>query len=166
MKRTIKTLFVFILVVFCAVLLAGCKKTTTYTAESNFFYSANKGSSYGDGLKEYEVGETVYMKVIYQVTSNEKKNSQVKVTLQIPSVKNMDAKYMDGQVITPNYDPVKNITTYVFTANASKNAKASECVIQFVPNAPGTVTMKLFFDDNVDPSYDKQSSLVFVEPAK
>ena len=38
-----------------------------------------------------------------------------------------------------------------------------ECVIQFIPNAVGDVTMTLVYDDNVDASYDIQSTLVFVE---
>ena len=70
---------------------------------------------------------------------------------------------MDGQVITPNFDAVNNVTTYEFTANASKNANEQECVIQFVPNAPGSVTMTLVYDDNIDSSYDIQSTLEFVE---
>ena len=104
------------------------------------------------------------MKVKFKVTSDKKKVSQVKVTLTIPNVKNVDAKYMDGQVITPNFDAINNVTTYEFTANASKEARESECVIQFVPNSVGTVSMTLIYDDNVDPSYDVQSTLVFVEP--
>ena len=136
---------------------------TTYSAASDFFYSADKGHSYGDGTKEYEIGDTVYMKVKFKVTSNKSKTSQVKVVLTIPNIDNVDAKYMDGQIITPNFDAVNNVTTYEFTANASETAADQECVIQFVPNAVGTVRMTLVFDDNVDPTYDSQSTLVFVE---
>ena len=132
-------------------------------ATSGFFYSSDKGHSYGDGTKEYEVGETVYMKVMFKVTSDSSKTSQVKVVLTIPNVENVDAKYMDGQVITPNFDAVNNVTTYKFTANASEEAMEHECVIQFKPNAPGSVTMTLVYDDNVDASYDIQSTLEFVE---
>jgi hypothetical protein len=105
-------------------LLTGCGEVT-YTATSGFFYSNDKGHTYGDGTKEYEVGETVYMKVKFMVTSNKKKISQVKVVLSIPNVQNVDAKYMDGQVITPNFDAVNNVTTYEFTANAAKEASDS-----------------------------------------
>ena len=136
---------------------------TTYSATSDFFYSSDKGHSYGDGTKEYEIGDTVYMKVVFKVTSNKSKTSQVKVVLTIPSIDNVDAKYMDGQIITPNFDAVNNVTTYEFTANASETAADQECVIQFVPNAVGEVPMTLVFDDNVDASYDKQSTLIFVE---
>lgn len=153
-----------LLVVLAAGMLSGCGLfTTTYTATSGFFYSNDKGHSYGDGTKEYAVGETVYMKVKYRVTSDKSKTSQVKVVLSIPNVQNVDAKYMDGQVITPNFDAVNNVTTYEFTANASKEATEQECVIQFIPNAVGSVTMTLIYDDNVDSSYDIQSTLEFVE---
>lgn len=162
MNKFKRKLVLFFLAILTLSTLTGCKKTT-YEAIAGFFYSGDKGHSYGDGTKEYEVGETVYMKVKFQVTSNKKKTSQVKVVLSIPNVENVDAKYMDGQVITPNYDAVNNVTTYEFTANASKEATESECVIQFVPNAVGSITMTLIYDDNIDPSYDIQSTLEFVE---
>jgi len=162
MNRTKRTLVVFLLAVLVASTLAGCGKTS-YVAASSFSYSGDKGHTYGDGTKEYAVGETVYMKVKFQVTSDKKKTSQVNVVLSIPNVENVDAKYMDGQVITPNYDAVNNVTTYEFTANASKEATESECVIQFVPNAVGSITMTLIYDDSVDSSYDIQSTLEFVE---
>lgn len=149
-------------VVLMTVSITGCGKTT-YTPSSGFFYSGDKGHTYGDGTKEYEVGETVYMKVKYKVVSDKEKTSQVKVVLSIPNVDSVDAKYMDGQVITPNFDAVNNVTTYEFTANAAKEATEQECVIQFVPNAVGSVMMTLVYDDNVDPSYDIQSTLEFVE---
>ena len=162
MNRIKRVVVLLLTVVLAAGVLTGCG-SVTYTAASGFFYSSDKGHTYGDGTKEYEIGETVYMKVKYKVTSSQKKTSQVKVVLSIPNVKNVDAKYMDGQVITPNFDAVNNVTTYEFTANASKDASEQECVIQFIPNAVGSVTMTLIFDDNVDSSYDKQSTLEFVE---
>lgn len=164
MNKIKRTLASILIVVLAAVSLVGCGETT-YTATSGFFYSGDKGHSYGDGTKEYAVGETVYMKVKFKVTSSSKKVSQVKVVLSIPNVQSVDAKYMDGQVITPNFDAANNVTTYEFTANASKEPAEQECVIQFVPNAVGSVTMTLVYDDNVDSSYDIQSTLEFVEAA-
>ena len=164
MNRLHKSLIVFLLFILSAVMLTGCDLfSTSYTATSGFFYSGDKGHTYGDGTKEYAVGDTVYMKVKFKVSSNKSKTTQVKVVLSIPNVQNVDAKYMDGQVITPNFDAVNNVTTYEFTANASKEAVEQECVIQFIPNATGSVTMTLVYDDNIDPSYDIQSTLVFVE---
>lgn len=159
--RKLGALLIIVIVIMST--LSGCKKEPEYTAECDFSYSSDKGHVYGNGLKEYAVGDTIYMKVRYRVESNQKKKSQVKVKLTIPNVKNADAKYMDGQVITPSYDSAKNITTYEFTANASKDAPVSECVFQFVPNTAGSITMKLVFDDKVDSSYDKQNTLNFVE---
>jgi hypothetical protein len=166
MKKGTSRIVFILATVLMVVTLAGCSNPfakTTYSAASSFSYSADKGHSYGDGTKEYAVGDTVYMKVKFKVTSNKSKTSQVKVTLSIPKVENVDAKYMDGQVITPNFDAANNVTTYEFTANASKDAGEQECVIQFVPNAVGSVTMTLVYDDNVDSSYDIQSTLEFVE---
>lgn len=162
MKRFKRGFVLFLVTIMTMMSLTGCGEVE-YKADSGFFYSADKGHSYGDGTKEYEIGETVYMKVKFKVTSSKKKISQVKVVLSIPNVENVDAKYMDGQVITPNFDAVNNVTTYEFTANASKESNEYECVIQFVPNAVGSVRMTLVYDDNVDPSYDIQSTLEFVE---
>jgi len=162
MKRFSKICSLVLVIVMMMSVLSGCGKTT-YEATSGFFYSDDKGHTYKDGTKEYDVGETVYMKVMFKVTSDSKKTSQVKVVLTIPNVESVDAKYMDGQVITPNFDAVNNVTTYEFTANASKDAMEHECVIQFKPNAAGSVTMTLVYDDNVDASYDIQSTLEFVE---
>lgn len=162
MKRLSKICSLVLVIVMMMSVLSGCGKTT-YEATSGFFYSDDKGHTYKDGTKEYDVGETVYMKVMFKVTSDSKKTSQVKVVLTIPNVESVDAKYMDGQVITPNFDAVNNVTTYEFTANASKDAMEHECVIQFKPNATGSVTMTLVYDDNVDASYDIQSTLEFVE---
>ena len=162
MKRIKKILTMLFAAVLMTLSLTACNETV-YSADSAFFYSADKGHSYGDGTKEYAIGDTVYMKVKFKVTSNKNKISQVKVVLTIPSIDNVDAKYMDGQIITPNFDAVNNVTTYEFTANAAKEAAEQECVIQFVPNATGEVPMTLVFDDNIDPSYDMQSTLIFVE---
>lgn len=162
MNKIKNKIVVLLIVVFVMTYLTGCGDTK-YAAVSGFFYSGDKGHTYGDGTKEYAIGETVYMKVKFKVTSDSKKTSQVKVVLSIPNVENVDAKYMDGQVITPNFDAVNNVTTYEFTANAAIESNEQECVIQFVPNAVGSVTMTLVYDDNVDSSYDIQSTLEFVE---
>ena len=162
MKRIHRAIALVLMTVLVMSAFSACGETE-YKAASGFFYSADKGHSYGDGTKEYEVGETVYMKVKFKVTSDEKKTSQIKVVLSIPNVECVDTIYLDGQVITPNYDAVNNVTTYEFTANASKDAMEHECTLQFVPNAVGMVRMTLIFDDNVDPSFDLQSTLIFVE---
>ena len=165
MKGVYKKITLFIVAVLALVLLTACSGEKTYSAVSDFYFSVDQGHNYGNGAKEYEVGETIYMKVQYKVLSNDNDNkpSQVKVVLSIPKVKHVDAKYFDGQIITPKYDSVKNVTTYEFTANASKNAATSECIFQFVPNDVGTIKMTLVYDDNVDASYDKQCTLAFVK---
>lgn len=156
-----RTLVSFLAAIVAMTAFTGCGKIT-YAASCDFSYSSDGGHTYGNGTKEYSVNETVYMKVKYKVTTN-KKDSQVKVVLTIPNVQNVDAKYEDGQPITPNFDAVNNVTTYEFTANASKEAIEKECVIQFKPNDVGSITMTLKFDDNVDESYDMQNTLEFVE---
>ena len=166
MRRFQKKFTMLLVAALLVASLSGCDNPfakATYSATSGFFYSSDKGHTYGDGTKEYTVGETVYMKVIFKVVSNKSKTSQVHAVLAIPNIESVDAKYMDGQVITPNFDAANNVTTYEFTANASEESNEVECVVQFIPNAVGSVTMTLIYDDNLDPSYDIQSTLVFVE---
>lgn len=168
MKRIMTLLLAVIIMISVNVGLIGCWKDDSkdgqayYVAATDFFYSNDKGHSYGNGTKEYQVGETVYMKVKAKVTSDKETPETIKIMLTIPNITALDAKYYDGQPITPTYDAVQNITTYEFTITASLNAQEWEFVFQFVPNAEAEVTMTLVFDDHVDPMYDKQNTIKFV----
>ena len=167
MKRILKKITIAMVLIISLVALTACASLpfskTTYAAKTDFFYSNDKGHSYGNGTKEYAVGENVYMKVLFEVTTNKTKTTQVTATLTIPNSEAVDAKYMDGQPITPVSDPVNNVTTYEFIVNSSNAPIPLECVIQFKPNAIGTVPMTLVYDDNLDASYDKQNTLEFVQ---
>lgn len=146
-----------------------CKKDDTnagqiyYVAAADFFYSNDKGHSYGNGTKEYHVGETVYMKVKAKVSSNKEIPESINMKLTIPNITALDAKYYDGQPITPTFDAVQNITTYEFTITAALNAQEWEFVFQFIPNAEAEVKITLEFDDKIDAMYDKQNTVKFVE---
>ncbi len=164
-----KKLFAFCLVfvsLFACVSFAACNDDddeTIYVAVADFFYSEDTGHSYGNGTKEYAVGDTVYMKVKAKVTTNKNVPEVVSIKLTIPNITALYAKYYDGQPITPMYDALSNITTYEFNIPASSNAPEFEFVFQFIPNAEAEVTMTLVFDDKVDPMYDKQNTIKFVE---
>ena len=72
----------------------GCGEVT-YTAAAEFFYSADKGETYGNRTKEYAVGETVYMQVIVKVQSTSKTAEDIHVALTIPNITAVDSKYYD-----------------------------------------------------------------------
>jgi len=59
MKKIKSALTSVLIIVIATLSLTACGEVT-YTAESGFYYSSDKGHSYGDGAKEYAVGETVY----------------------------------------------------------------------------------------------------------
>ena len=171
--KKISTLLLTVIIMICACVgLIGCGKDnsesgqTYYVAAADFFYSNDKGHSYGNGTKEYQVGETVYMKVKAKVTSNKEIPETVKIMLTIPNITALDAKYYDGQPITPTYDAIQNITTYEFTITAALNAQEWEFVFQFIPNAEAEVSMTLVFDEHLDPMYDKQNTIKFVAAGK
>lgn len=144
--------------------LYGCQGDTKYTAMSDFYYSSDAGKTYGNRTKEFNVGETVYMQLIVRVDSTSKKAEEVTVTLTIPSITAVDAKYYDGQPITPVKDDINNLTSYTFTIIASDNSSDWNFVFQFIPNSPGEITIKLEFDDNVPVLYDKQNTVKFIQP--
>ena len=156
-KRLVRT----IIIGFAMFFLMGCTKH--YEAETTFGYRIGTNGKYYEWLKEVHVGETLYMTVRFHVTTNKKDVSYVKATLTIPNSDKADITYFDGQPITPDYDPVQNVTTYEFTINASKNSAASECIIKFSPYDIGIIQMTLVYDENVDPSYDVQNTIEIVE---
>lgn len=141
----------------------GSSEDPYYIATAKFYYSEDKGSTYRSQRKEYAVGETVYMKLIAKVTSNNSTPETIKMKLTIPNITAVDAKYFDGQPITPTYDSIQNVTTYEFTIAASSNAQDWEFVFLFIPNADAEVTMNLEFDYKVDSIYDKQNTVKFVK---
>lgn len=169
MKKIITLLMAVILMMGVCVGLVGCGEDENpdagqiyYVAAADFFYSEDKGHTYGNGTKEYEIGETVYMKVKAKVTSNKETPETIKIKLTIPNITALDAKYYDGQPITPTFDAVQNVTTYEFTITAALNAQEWEFVFQFIPNAEAEIRMTLEFDDKVDSLYDKQNTVKFV----
>lgn len=165
MKKTITVIILVVVLLLGVVGIIGRDwfTETTYRAETQFLFSNDNGHSYVSGKIEHAVGEIVNMKVKLGVLSNKSKETQVKVVLTIPNIESVDAKYIRGQNITPVFDPVKNVTTYELTVNASKKPVPVECVIQFKPNSVGDVGMTLIYDDNIDSSYDLLNTLVFVE---
>ncbi len=143
--------------------LSSCEETS-YIALSDFYYSSDAGKTYGNQTKEFVVGQTIYMQLIVRVDSNSDNLDEIDITLTIPSITSLDAKYYDGQPITPIEDDILNVTTYPFKIIASKTSQEWPFTFQFIPNSPGEITMTLKFDDNVNDAYDKQNTVSFVSP--
>ena len=129
MKKIVSLLMVMVLMLSTCFVFTSCddedleeaSNQTYYVATSDFSYSYDKGHTYGNGTKEYAVGETVYFKVKAKVTTNKELPETVNMKLTIPNITALDAKYYDGQPITPTYDAVQNVTTYEFTISAAMN---------------------------------------------
>lgn len=166
MKKNIKKITIFITLILTALImcmpLSSCSDDTTYTATTDFFYSSDKGHTYGNRTKEYSVGETVYMQVVVKVTTNKEEAETVNVKLTIPCISAVNARYYDGQIITPTYNPVGNVTSYEFTIVASAAATEWSFFFQFIPNAEAEVKMQLTYDNKVDSIYDRQNTIKFV----
>jgi hypothetical protein len=144
--------------------LTACSSNDEYQGQVQFLFSADRGRTYGNQTKEYEVGETIYMKIIFGATTNRSRgNSQIRATLTIPNIDAVDARYMDGQIITPVFDPVNNVTTYEFVINVSPEGMEQTSVLQFRPNSVASIQMLFEFDDNVDSSFNRMHTIEFVE---
>ena len=63
-KNCFLVLFLIFTLVSCDTPIFG---ETTFTADSEFYWSDDAGASYGNRTKEYEVGENVYMQLIVKV---------------------------------------------------------------------------------------------------
>ena len=178
MKKIVSLILVIVMTAFAGFIFASCGKDNGdssagnnggasggvyYIPTAEFYYSDDKGSTYRSQRKEYAVGESVYMKLIAKVTSNNSTLETIKMKLTIPNITAVDAKYFDGQPITPTYDAIQNVTTFEFTIIAALNAQEWPFVFQFVPNAEAEVRMTLEFDDKVDSLYDKQNTVKFVK---
>ena len=170
MKKLVTLMMTIVVMLAACFAFTGCGgdnssgiTETYYVATAKFFYSMDKGHSYGDGTKEYEIGEAIYMKLKAKVTTNKEVPETVKMKLTIPCITAVDAKYYDGQPITPVYDAVQNITTYEFTIIAALNAQEWDFVFQFIPNAEAEVTMLLEYDDKIDAIYDQQNTVKFIK---
>lgn len=171
MKNFVSLIMAIVMVMSICTLFASCEEepeemTPYYLANAEFFYSYDKGHSYGNGTKEYYVGETVYMKLKAAVTSNVNTIEPITIKLTIPNITAVSSSYFDGQPITPTIDIVKNVTVYEFTipTNIPADSNVGDFVFQFVPNSEARVTMLLEFDDKVDAMYDKANTVLFVMP--
>lgn len=165
MKKFVSLIMAFVMMLPVCLAFVSCDEKqpeTYYVATADFFYSEDKGHSYGNGTKEYAIGETVYMQVKAKVTSNKETPEPIKLKLTIPNITALTANYFDGQPITPTTDAVKNVTVYEFTIPSNGPEDAGKFVFEFVPNSEAQVTMTLEFDDKVDAMYDKQNTVKFV----
>ena len=133
------------------------------TASARFYYSIDSGRTYGDSTKEYLVGETVFMQVIFTASTTNRRASEITATLSIPSIDAHDAHYIDGQIITPEFDPINNVTIYEFTLLASPEGTETSAVIMFIPNSPAMATMTVVFDDSVSSIHNVQNTIVFID---
>jgi hypothetical protein len=168
MKRSIALLLAILTLTSCLLVLTSCNdrsgSSTYYVATSDFFYSSDKGKTYGNGKKEFKVDETIYMQLIVKVTSNKETPEPVSIKLTIPEVIDLGAVYFDGQPVTPEYEGSNLI--YSFTVPTNGPADSGRFVFQFRPNDSfddRAATMTLKFDDKVDPMYDKQNTIYFIK---
>lgn len=132
-----------------------------FSAQTQFFYSGDQGKTYGNQTKEFDVGETVYMKVRIKVESNKRRVDEIGIQLIIPYITAVDAKYFGGTRVTPKLDEINNLTIYDFEVLATRDADEFEIEFQFIPNSSGTISMTLIYDDQVRSSYDKINTVQF-----
>ena len=168
MKKIISSILILVVLTTVCMSLASCGETVQYSAAAEFYYSDDRGHTYGNMTKEYEVGSSVYMRVIVKVMNSNPDSTlreDVNVRITIPNATGYDGTYLDGQIVTPQNDTVQNITYYDFTVEASSAAAEHTFVFCFMPNAVSEATITLVFDDKVEAKYDRQNTIKFVAPS-
>lgn len=166
MKKILSLILVISAMLSCCLALTSCDSGTSagtyYVATSDFFYSSDKGKTYGNGKKEFNVDDTIYMQLIVKITSNKEVPEPITIKLTIPEAVDLGAAYFDGQPVTPEYEGGNLI--YGFTVPTNGPSDSGRFVFQFRPTDSfddRSATMTLKFDDKIDPAYDKQNTIFF-----
>lgn len=165
MKKRIAMLMSLVMMVAGMSLLSGCgKEELTYNVDKEeFYFSTDNGSTYGNRKVEFEVGKSVYMQVVVDVTSSDEKPHDITGELKIPNIQAVDAYYLKGQKITPNEDSLNDYTVYPFTITTNEDWTF---FFEFVPNSEGSIQMELTFDENVPEKYDMINTIKLVQPSE
>lgn len=165
MKKRIEMLISLVMMVAEMLLLSGCgKEELTYNVDKEeFYFSTDNGSTYGNRKVEFEVGKSVYMQVVVDVTSSDEKPHDITGELKIPNIQAVDAYYLKGQKITPNEDSLNDYTVYPFAITTNEDWAF---FFEFVPNSEGSIQMELTFDDNVPEKYDMINTIKLVKPSE
>ena len=158
MTRLKKIVSTLLATMMCLSMLTACTKANCKASSVIAIIDAR-----GNPRSSFAPGETVTLELNIKVTSDDDGVTPVKAVLTIPKVKNVEAKYANGQEITSKYDSDKDVTTYELTANASKNAEMLEAEIKFSPSTTGSINMELVYDGHVDSSYDVSRTMNFAE---
>ena len=129
-------------------------------------FSTDAGATYTPNLKEFKVGNTVYMKVLIKAETNtwfKKTQKPIGVILKIPNVKEIAANYDDGQPVGGRSDEINQVTVYEFNVMGSKNPKPVTCIFQFKPNSECDARVTVEYDDQINPAFDVQKTVHFVK---
>ena len=164
MKKLL-TIILATVTLLSACLFTGCnEEETTYSVTTcEFYFSTDNGSTYGNRRVQFNVGESVYMQVQVEVTTNKKDKEDIACNLKIPYINAVDAYYLKGQKITPTLDEINDITTYPFIITTNENWKF---FFEFVPTSAARVQMELLFDDKIDAKYNVINTIDFIVPGE
>lgn len=175
MKKTFIILSVCLMVnLFC---LGGCnvqkeEKVDTVKEQKNWSvmtqcdFSTDAGATYTPNLKEFKVGDTIYMKILIKAETNtwfKKTQKPIGVTLEIPNIKQIAANYDDGQPIPGRDDEINHVTVYEFNVMGANNPRPVTCIFQFKPIAECDAKVNVEYDDQINPAFDIQKTVHFVE---
>ena len=146
-------------------ILAACKKKTKDNIDykvlkEDFFFSTDNGKHYGNGRVAYPVGKSLYMKVTVVIETSDGEAHDVKGHLSIPKIQAIDSHFLKGQIINPEEDEDKGITTYPFEITTNEEWTF---LFEFIPNEVGTIKMKLEFDDSIAKKYDMTNTIKIVK---
>lgn len=104
MKKTIRNIMVFTIVIVTMLAMVGCKVTTTLSV--NFgFKSVDTASEYNESLTAFEVGKRFYTSIKIKINTDKKDPRDYKVVVTIPKTKDVEMEKMGGlNPISNNWD--------------------------------------------------------------
>ena len=85
----------------------------------------------------------------------------------IPNITSVDARYYDGNRITPRTDEISGAIIYPINIRTSLEEdelkEQQYWIVQFIPNKESEISIELKFDDNIAEQYDRMNTIKFVK---
>lgn len=171
-----KGLFWVMVLVLAIAMMTGCGKKdedagenvveeiSWLSAQTAISYSAGDDSNwaYGNQRKEFPDKEACYVRIASTLISEKNKKEEVTITYRFTGVENCKVELSDGIAEKVETDD-KNVIEYrrVVTAEKEKKAKESIVIFQYTPNGAESITLEVFYDDQVASKYDDRNTIYF-----
>lgn len=155
------------LVVLLVSMLTGCgDQTPVYSADTTIHYSAgdSKEWAYGNQQKEFPSDENCYVRINSILVSDIKEgvDNEITVTYKFTCKGDFHIEISDG-IAKENTSTDAGVFEFTRTilAQKEKNVEDDIVIFQYVPQGAGSVTLEVFYGDQIDDRYDERNTVYF-----